>query len=104
MTCRIDRHVSGEGLVILQISGHIAEQDVNLLRTSLEQEGRAVAIDLKNVLLVDREAVKFLAFRESRGDQLKNCPGYIREWATRERVITDASQQRIRAQEGIEND
>jgi hypothetical protein len=49
-----------------------------------------VAIDLKNVLLVDREAVKLLAVRESNGDELRNCPAYIREWVTRERADTNA--------------
>jgi hypothetical protein len=45
----------------------------------LEQERRsAVAIDLTDVLLVDREAVKFLALRESNGAELRNCPAYIR--------------------------
>jgi hypothetical protein len=35
--------------------------DVNMLRVLLEQERSAVAIDLKDVLLVDREAIKLLA-------------------------------------------
>jgi len=47
-----------------------------------------VAIDLKNVLLVDREAVRLLAVRESNGDELRNCPAYIREWVTRKRTDT----------------
>jgi hypothetical protein len=33
-----------------------------------------VAIDLKNVLLVDREAVRLLAVRESNGDELETTP------------------------------
>jgi len=71
--------------VILSISGRITAQDVAMLRGLLEQERSAVAIDLKNVLLVDREAVKLLAVRESSGAELRNCPPYIREWVTRER-------------------
>jgi hypothetical protein len=93
MSCRIDRHVIGEDLVILRISGRITAQDVDMLRGLLEQERSAVAIDLKNVLLVDREAVKLLAVRESNGAELRNCPAYIREWVTRERVDTNASEQ-----------
>jgi len=77
--------------VILCISGRITAQDVDLLRGLLEQERSAVAIDLKNVLLADREAVKLLAIRESNGTELRNCPAYIREWITRERVDTNAS-------------
>ena len=56
------------------ISGRITAQDVDMLRGLLEQERSAVAIDLKDVLLVDREAVKFLALRESNGAELR-LPG-----------------------------
>ena len=93
MSCRIDRHVIGEDRVTLCISGRITAQDLDILRGLLEQERSAVAIDLKNVLLADREAVKLLAVRESNGAELRNCPAYIREWVTRERVDTNASEQ-----------
>jgi hypothetical protein len=91
MSCRIDRHVVGEDRVILCISGRITAQDVDMLRGLLEQETSAVAIDLKNVLLADREAIELLAMRESNGTELRNCPAYIREWITRERMDTNAS-------------
>jgi hypothetical protein len=35
---------------------------------------------LKDVTLVDREAVKFLARCEADSIELENCPPYIREW------------------------
>jgi hypothetical protein len=50
----------------------------------LEQERNAVAIDLKGVLQVDREAVKLLTLCESHGAELRDCPPYLREWITRE--------------------
>src|SRR4051812_16380468 len=90
MSCRIDRLLLGEDLVVLCISGGITGQDVDMLRALLEQERSAVAIDLKNVLLVDRETVKLLAIRESNGAELRNCPAYIREWVTRERAEANA--------------
>ena len=86
MSCRIERVVIEEGHVILCISGRIKEEDVDTLRGCLEQERDAVAIDLKDILLVDREAVRFLASLESTGTELRNCPAYIREWITRERA------------------
>ena len=86
MTCRIDRIVIGEGPGALRVCGKITGQDVNLLRTLLEQERNAVDIDLKDVLLIDREAVKLLSLHESKGAQLRNCPPYIREWITREKA------------------
>lgn len=78
--------------MILRISGRITSQDVDMLHGLLEQESSAVAIDLKDVLLVDREAVKLLAVRESNGTELRNCLTYIREWITRERADTHASE------------
>jgi hypothetical protein len=96
MTCRINRLVIGEDLVILCISGRITGQDVDMLRDILDQEKSTVAIDLKDVLLVDRDAVKFLAHRNSNAVELRNCPAYIREWVTRERADTSASEQERR--------
>ena len=83
MTCRIDR-VLIEQDVVLRISGRISGEDLDVLRTALE-EGRVVAIDLTEVELVDRDAVKVLARTERNGIELRHCPAYIREWVTRER-------------------
>jgi hypothetical protein len=102
MTCRIDRVVIGPGLLILHISGQITGRDVDLLRTLLEQERTVVAIDLKDVLLVDREAVSLLALSEFNGAELRNCPAYIREWVTRERAAINSSGQGIEASEDSE--
>ena len=73
MSCRIDRVVSAESLVELFISGRITGEHVDMLRGVLEQEARGFAIDLKNVFLVDREAVKLLALSEANGTELRNC-------------------------------
>ncbi len=103
MTCRINRLVSGEDLVILCISGRITGQDVDMLSDLLDQEKSAVAIDLKDVVLVDREAVKFLARRESNAVELRNYPAYIREWIKRERTDANASRQVTEGTEDIDN-
>ena len=83
MTCRIDR-LSIEQGVVLRISGRIAGEDLDVLRTALE-ESRVLAIELAEVELVDRDAVEFLALNEANGIALRKCPAYIREWVTRER-------------------
>ena len=85
MSCRVDRVASPENLVVLFISGRITGEHVDTFRRVLQQESGGFAIDLKNVLLVDREAVTLLALCESNGTELRNCPPYIREWVTRER-------------------
>ncbi len=86
MSCRIDRVVSDGNLAVLFVSGRVTGEHVDMLRRVMEQESGGFAIDLKNVLLVDREAVKLLALCEDSGIELRNCPPYIREWVTRERA------------------
>ena len=83
MTCRIDR-LSIEQGVVLHISGRMTGEDLDVFRTALE-EGRVVAIDLTDVELVDRDAVKFLTQIDGTDIELRHCPAYIREWVTRER-------------------
>lgn len=87
MSCRIDRIVTADDLVVLLVSGRITGEHVDMLRDVLQQETTgALTIDLKNVLLVDREAIKLLAVSEENGAELRDCPPYIREWVTRERT------------------
>jgi hypothetical protein len=83
MTCRIDRLSIEQGLV-LRISGRLTGEDLDVLRTALE-EGRVVALDLTEVELADRDAVTFLARTQGNGIELRHCPAYIREWVTSER-------------------
>jgi anti-anti-sigma regulatory factor len=90
MTCRINRLLIAEDRVLFSISGRITAEYVDLLRSLLERERSAVAIDLKNVFHVDREAVKLLARCESDGAELRNCTAYLREWITRERADPNA--------------
>jgi hypothetical protein len=88
MTWRVDRIVGCDDIVTLCISGRITKEDVDTLRNVIEQDAGAAAIDLKNLILVDREAVRFLAQREIKGAIFRNCPRYIRNWVTREQLET----------------
>jgi hypothetical protein len=88
VTCKILRQAIGQGRVVLRVCGRLTGDDVNTLRTLLEQESCALTLDLKDVLLVDDEAVRLLASHESNGVTLDNCPRYIREWIRREREST----------------
>jgi anti-anti-sigma regulatory factor len=85
VTFRIHRQTTAKDGVFLRVSGRITGDDVNTLRTLLEQERGTLTLDLKDVRLVDDEAVKLLAIHESNGAKINNCPPYIREWITRER-------------------
>jgi hypothetical protein len=86
MTYRIDRLSTEQGLVLC-ISGRLAEEDLELVRMALDGR-RVVAIDLAEIELVGREAVKVLVRAESEGIELRSCPAYIREWITNERDST----------------
>jgi hypothetical protein len=83
MTYRIDRLSTEQGLVLC-ISGRLAEEDLELVRMALDGR-RVVAIDLAEIELVGRDAVKILVRAESEGIELRGCPAYIREWITNER-------------------
>ena len=72
--------------ILFTLSGRIEAEDIDELRRLLELEepGRHIALDLKDVTLVDRDAIKFLTDREADGIKLENCPPYVREWIGRE--------------------
>ena len=84
MSVRIDRVANPGSPVVFFVSGQITGQHVDTLRGVLEQEPGGFVIDLKNVILVDRQAVKLLARGVAHGTELRNCPPYIREWVARE--------------------
>lgn len=44
-----------------------------------------LVLDLKEVKLVDRDAVRFLAQSEAEGASLRNCSAFIRQWISQER-------------------
>jgi hypothetical protein len=80
MTCKVVRLIDRDCLVQLLISGHLQEAHINMIDDLLTKETDPVALDLGEVILADREAVKFLATLDARGVGLRNCPGFVREW------------------------
>jgi anti-anti-sigma regulatory factor len=82
---RIQRTVNGE--VVFTLSGRMDAENVTELITVLgsEAKGRRIVMDLKDLTLVDRDAVGFLERCEADSIRLRNCPPYIREWITGER-------------------
>jgi len=87
------RKSENEGLAIFTLSGRIEEKNVSELRKLLQAEPKdaRIALDLAELTLADREAVRFLAACETRGITLTNCPPYIREWIEARRGISHAS-------------
>ena len=81
---KIQRKENGD--IVMTLSGRLKADNVSELSALLAAEppGRAVVLDLKDVVLVDRTAVRFLGVCERDGNVLRNCPRYIREWIARE--------------------
>lgn len=72
--------------VFFALSGRITLGGLPELRQLLAAERDAsVVLDLREVTLVDRDAIRLLARCEARGISLVNCPPYIREWIVTER-------------------
>jgi len=76
---------SSNGKVVFTLSGRIEAEDVAELQRIFDSEapGCHLALDLKDVTLVDQDAVEFLAGCEADDIQIENCPPYIREWIER---------------------
>jgi anti-anti-sigma regulatory factor len=68
---------------VLTVSGRLDAENIDELRHSLDilPEGNAVVLDLADLVLADREAVRFLGDCEASGRiVLRHCPAYIRRW------------------------
>ncbi len=86
---RIQRSTDGKH-VVFALSGRIEAEDVAELQKLFQSEAKDhLVLDLKDVRLVNRDAVRFLADCEADGGRLKNCPAYIREWIARESTRQD---------------
>jgi anti-anti-sigma regulatory factor len=85
MTLRIQKAARAK-VVVFALSGRIRAEEVAELQRLFEVEGQdhRIVLDLQEVKLVDRDAVKFLARCEANGTRLENSPAYIREWIGRE--------------------
>ena len=84
MFLRIERLVGEKDITVLRLSGRIGAEHVDTLKELLIQEEGRVAIDLREVTLINREAVKFLALSQANGVELGNCADYRGEWIARE--------------------
>ena len=72
--------------VVFTVSGRLEARNINELSSLLaaEQGGRTRVLDLKDLVLVDSDAVRFLRTCEADSIVLRNCPPYIRAWMARD--------------------
>ena len=73
---------TGNGQVLFTLSGRIETDDIKQLQELLaaETSGQQRVLDLRDVTLVNEDAVRFLGRCEADGIKLKNCPLHVRKW------------------------
>jgi len=76
-------HRTSGRTIVFTISGRLDADTVNELYQQVEAEPAdgVVVLDLTDLVLADRDAVRFLREHEARGRVvLRNCPAYVRTW------------------------
>ncbi len=84
MTYRIHHSVQPDANVFV-LSGLLDTEHAARLQELLATAAAGrIVLDLRDVTLVDRAAVRFLAQVELAGTELVNCPEYVRRWIAAE--------------------
>lgn len=86
MAFRIETAARGRFTVFI-LSGLIEKEAIAELRRLSECQTNwpGIILDLKDVGVIDRDAMHFFMRCETDGVKLENCPSYIREWMEREK-------------------
>ena len=84
MTLRIERSLR-QGFTVFTLSGRMEAEQVPELKGLFDRDYRDMILDLRDLRLADRDAVRFLRGCEADGMKLENCPAYVREWIDREK-------------------
>jgi hypothetical protein len=82
---RIERLANGR--VVFTLSGRMETEDIEQFQQLLvvETPGQQLMFNLRDVTLVNQDAVTFLADCEAKGIKLENCPLHIRNWIDQEK-------------------
>jgi len=73
-----------QGFTVFTLSGRMNAEEVAELKELFDSDYRTTILDLQEMRLADRDAMKFLRSCEREGMKLENCPAYLREWMDRE--------------------
>jgi predicted metal-binding protein len=84
MTLRIERSAR-QRFTVFSLSGRMEAEHVAELKELFDRDSRKIILDLRELRLADRDAVKFLMGCERDGMKFENCPAYVREWMDREK-------------------
>jgi len=86
MTFRIETAARGKSTVFI-LSGRVEGDAISELERlfELQTDLSDIVVDLRDVSMVDRIAMRFFSRCEADGVTLENCAPYIREWMEREK-------------------
>jgi hypothetical protein len=84
MTLRIERSAR-QRFTVFTLSGRIEAERVVELKQLFDRDCRNIILDLRDLKLADRDAVRFLKGCEADGMKLENCPAYLRDWMDSEK-------------------
>ena len=82
---RIERSANGQ--VVFTLSGRMQTEGIEQFQQLLAAEtpGQQLIFNLRDVTLVNQDAITFLAHCEAHGNKLENCPLHIRNWIDQEK-------------------
>ena len=84
MTLRIERSAR-QRFTVFALSGRMEAEHVAELKELFDRDYRGIILDLRDLRLAHRDAVRFLGRCEASGMKLENCPAYVREWIESEK-------------------
>jgi hypothetical protein len=83
---RIERSTNGE--VVFTLSGWMRAEDIEEFQQllAIEASGQQLIFNLRDVTLVNQDAVTFLADCEANGIKIEDCPLHVRNWIDQEKT------------------
>jgi len=84
MTFRIDRHDSGD-TVVLRLIGNMRVEDIREVKTEVDESSSQVVLDVGELTLVGVEGIRFLNACKDVGGGIINASPYVLEWMHLER-------------------
>ena len=92
MTLRIEREQGQR----IRLSGELRYQQLDQVKAEIERGGPPTVLDLRELVLIDVEGIRFLNACEAAGISVRQCAAFIREWMSRERTLPKARTRKVK--------
>jgi hypothetical protein len=84
MTLRIERSAR-QKFTVFTLSGRMEGEQIPELKGLFDRDYQNITLDLRDLRLADRDAVRFLRACKADGMTFENCPEYVCKWMDREK-------------------